>query len=115
MERVHSLIGRCELLCSYKSWYHITSPVHNAVTRTGSNIVEKEVNCLFSNDGCVCLARGNGAKSYQNLVVNRSGVVEERADIILNATFTVFFKVLGSVCFWGELGLSAIGCWKALV
>jgi hypothetical protein len=62
------------------------------------------------------LARGNGAKSYQKLVVNHSGVVEERADNFLNAIFTVCVKALGSVCFWGKLvGLSAIGYWKALV
>ena len=94
---------------------HVTGPVHNAVRRIGSNIVKKEVNCLFCSNGCVRLARGNGAKSYQKLVVNRSGVVEERVDNFLNATFTVFVKALRSVCFWGELGLSAIGYWKALV
>ena len=27
----------------------------------------------------------------------------------------VFVKTLGSVCFWGELGLSAIGDWYSLV
>jgi hypothetical protein len=60
---------------------HVTGPVHNAVRRIGSNIVEKEVNCLFSSEGCVCLARGNGTKSYQKLVVNRSGVVEDKPTI----------------------------------
>jgi hypothetical protein len=27
---------------------HVTGPVHNAVCRIGSNMVEKEVNCFFS-------------------------------------------------------------------
>ena len=62
---------------------------------------------MFSSNGCVRLTRGDCAKSYQKLVVNRTGVVEERADNFLNATFTVFVKALRSV--WGELGLSTIG------
>jgi len=55
------------------------------------------------------------AKCHQKLVVNRSGIlVEERAADFLNATFTVFVKELGSVCFWGELGLGTIGDWQHL-
>ena len=55
------------------------------------------------------------AKCHQKLVVNRSGIlIEERANDFLNATFTVFVKELGSVCFWGELGLSTIGDWQHL-
>ena len=38
----------------------------------------------------------------------------ERANDFLNATFTVFVKELGSVCFWGELGLGTIGDWQHL-
>ena len=33
----------------------------------------------------------------------------------MNAAFAVFVKELGSVRFWGELGLSAIGDWQAFV
>ncbi len=58
---------------------------------------------------------GNGTEGYQQFVVDRSGIVEERADNFLNAAFTVFVEELGSVRFWGELGLSAIGDWQAFV
>jgi hypothetical protein len=61
------------------------------------------------------LASGNGTEGYQKFVVNRLGIVEERPDDFLNVAFTVFVKELGSVCFWGELGLNAIGDWQALV
>jgi hypothetical protein len=67
------------------------------------------MNCLFSGDGSECLASSNGTEGYQKFVVNRSGMVKERTDNFLNAAFTVFVKELGSVCFWGELGFSAIG------
>jgi hypothetical protein len=39
----------------------------------------------------------------------------ERADNFLDVAFTVFVKDLGSVCFWGELGFSAMGDWQTLV
>ncbi len=58
----------------------------------GSDIVEKEVNCLFSGNGSVCLASGNGTEGYQKFVVDRSGIVEERADNFLNSAFTVFVE-----------------------
>ncbi len=50
------------------------------------------------------MADGNGAESYQELVVDRSSVLEEQYDNLLNAAFT-----------WGELGLSTIGDWQAFV
>ena len=71
---------------------HVTRPVNNAVSWIGSDIVEKEVNCLFSGNGSVCLASGNGTEGYQKFVVDRSGIVEERADNFLNAAFTVFVE-----------------------
>ena len=55
---------------------HVTGPVHNAVSWIGSDIVEKEVNCLFSGHGSVCLASGNGTEGNQKFVVDRSGIVE---------------------------------------
>ncbi len=70
---------------------------------------------MFSGDGSVCLASSDGTEGYQKFVVDRSGIVKERADNFLNAAFTLFVKELGSVCFWGELGLSAIGDWQTLV
>ncbi len=60
---------------------HVTRSVHNAVSRIGSDIVEKEVNCLFCGNGSVRLASGNGTEGYQKFVVDRSGIVEERTDI----------------------------------
>ena len=36
---------------------HVTRPVNNAVSWIGSDIVEKEVNCLLSG----CLLSGNGS------------------------------------------------------
>jgi hypothetical protein len=70
---------------------HVTRPVNNAV-RIGSDIFKKEVNCLFSGNGSVCLASGNGTEGYQKFVVDRLGIVEERADNFLNAAFTVFVE-----------------------
>jgi len=66
--------------------------VHNAVSWIGSDIVEKEVNCLFSGNGSVCLASGNGTEGYQKFVVYRSGIVEKRTDDFLNAAFAVFVE-----------------------
>jgi hypothetical protein len=71
---------------------HVTRPVNNAVSWICSDIVEKEVNCLFSGNGNVCLASGDGTEGYQKFVVDRSGIVEERANNFLNATFTVFIE-----------------------
>ncbi len=71
---------------------HVTRPVNNAVRWIGSNIVEKEVNCLLSGNGSVCLAGGNGTEGYQKFVVDCSGIVEERADNFLNAALTVFVE-----------------------
>ena len=73
---------------------HVTRPAHNAVSWIGSNIVEKEVNCLFSSNGSISLVSGNGTEGYQQSVVNRSGIVEERADNFLNAAFMVFVQEL---------------------
>jgi hypothetical protein len=94
---------------------HVTRPVNNAVSWIGSNIIEKEVNCLFSGHGSICLASGDGTEGYQKFVVDRSGIVDKRADNFLNAAFTVFVEELGGVCFWSELGLSSIGDWQTLV
>jgi hypothetical protein len=71
---------------------HVTRPVHNAVSWIGSDIVNKEVNCLFSGNGSVCLTSGNGTEGYQKFVVYRSGIVEERTDDFLNAAFAVFVE-----------------------
>ncbi len=71
---------------------HVTRPVHNAVSWIGSGIVEKEVNCLFSGNGSVCLTSGNATEGDQKFVVYRSGIVEERTDDFLNAAFAVFVK-----------------------
>jgi hypothetical protein len=38
------------------------------------------------------LASGDGTEGYQKLVVDRSGIVEKRADNFLNAAFTVFIE-----------------------
>ena len=73
---------------------HVTRPVHNAVSWIGSDIVEKEVNCLFRSNGSISLASGNGTEGYQQFVVNRSGIVEERANNFLNAAFMVFVQGL---------------------
>jgi hypothetical protein len=70
---------------------------------------------LFSGDGSECLASRDGTEGYQKFVVDRSGIVKERADNFLNAAFTVFVKELRSLCFWSELGFSAIGDWQTLV
>ena len=51
--------------------------VNNAVSWIGSDIFKKEVNCLFSGNGSVCLASGNGTEGYQKFVVDRSGIVKE--------------------------------------
>ncbi len=59
---------------------HVTRPVNNAVSWIGSNIVKKEVNCLFSGNGSICLTSGNGTEGDQKFVVDRSGIVEKRAD-----------------------------------
>ena len=71
---------------------HVTRPVNNAVSWVGSNIVEKEVNCLFSGNGSICLTSGNGTEGDQKFVVDRSGIVEKRADNFLDAAFTVFIQ-----------------------
>ena len=55
---------------------HVARSINNAVSWIGSDIVEKEVNCLFSGNGSVCLASGDGTEGYQKLVVDRSGIVE---------------------------------------
>ena len=74
------------------TYYHVTRPVNNTVHRIRSKIVEKEVNCLFSGDGSVCLASSDGTEGYQKFVVDRSGIVEKRADNFLDAAFTVFIQ-----------------------
>ncbi len=71
---------------------HVTRPVNNAFSWIGSNIVKKEVNCLFSGNSSVCLASGNGTEGYQKFVVDRLGIVEERANNFLNAAFAVFVE-----------------------
>ena len=74
---------------------HVTRPVNNAISWIGSSIAdEKEVNCLFHSNGSISLASGNGTEGYQQFVVNRSSIVEERADNFLNATCTVFVQGL---------------------
>ncbi len=70
---------------------------------------------MFSGDGSECLASSDGTEGYQKFVVDRSGIVKERTDNFLNEAFTVFVKELGSVCFWSELGFSAIGDRQTLV
>ena len=70
---------------------------------------------MFSGDGSECLASRDGTEGYQKFVVNHSGIVKERTDNFLNAAFTVFVKELGSICFWSELGFSAIGDRQTLV
>ena len=42
------------------------------------------------------------------------GIIEERANNFLNATFAVFVKALRSVGFGSELGFGTIGDWNAL-
>ncbi len=71
---------------------HVTRPVNNAVSWVGSNIVEKEVNCLFSGNGSTSLTHGNGTEGDQKFVVDRAGIVEKRADNFLDAAFTVLIK-----------------------
>jgi hypothetical protein len=70
---------------------------------------------LFSGDGSICLASSDGTEGYQKFVVDRSGIVKERANNFFNAAFAMFVKELGGICFWGELGFSAIGDWQTLV
>jgi hypothetical protein len=55
------------------------------------------------------------AEGNQELVVNSPSIVEEQSNNLLNAVLTVFVKEPGSVGIWGELGLSTVGNWKALV
>ncbi len=43
---------------------------------------------MFSGDGSICLASSNGTEGYQKFVVDRSGIVKERADNFLNAALT---------------------------
>ncbi len=71
---------------------HVTRPVNNAVSWIGSNIVKKEVHCLFSGNGSVWLASGDGTEGYQKFVVDRLGIVKERADNFLNAAFSMFVE-----------------------
>jgi hypothetical protein len=71
---------------------HVTTPVHNAVSWIGSDIVEEEVNCLFRGNGSICLASGNGTEGYQKFVVGRSGIVEEGTNDFLDAVFLVFLE-----------------------
>jgi hypothetical protein len=40
------------------------------------------------------MASSNGTEGYQQFVVDRSGILEERSDNFLNAAFTVFVKEL---------------------
>ena len=61
------------------------------------------------------MASGDGAECYQQLVVNRLGIVKERADNFLNAAFAVIVKALRSISFGSELGFGTIGNWNALV
>jgi hypothetical protein len=37
---------------------------------------------------------GNGAESYQELVVNRSGVVEKQSNKLMNVAFLVYVEAL---------------------
>ena len=71
---------------------HVARSINNAVSWIGSDIVKKEVNCLFSGNGSICLTSGNGTEGDQKFVVNRSGIVEKRADNFLDAEFAVFVK-----------------------
>ena len=43
------------------------------------------------------MASGNGTEGYQQVVVDRLGIVEEQADNFLNAAFTVFIEELRSI------------------
>ncbi len=71
---------------------HVTRPVHNAVCWICSDIVKEEVNCLFSGNGSVCLASGNGTEGDQKFVVYHSGIVEEGTNDFLDAAFSVFVE-----------------------
>ncbi len=71
---------------------HVARSINNAVSWIGSDIVKKEVRCLFSGHGSVCLASGDGTEGYQKFVVDRSGIVEERTNNFLNAAFAVFVE-----------------------
>ncbi len=71
---------------------HVTGPVYNAVSGIGSNIVKKEVNCLFSCNSSGCLALGDGTEGYQKFIVHRSGIVKERANNFLNAAFSIIVE-----------------------
>ena len=71
---------------------HVTRSVNNAVSWVGSDIVEKEVNRLFSGNGSTSLTSGNGTEGYQKFVVDCSCIVEKRANNFLNAAFTVFIE-----------------------
>ncbi len=71
---------------------HVTRPVHNAASWIGRDIVEKEVNGLFSGNGSICLTSGNGTEGDQKFVVYRSGIVEEQTNNFLNAAFAMFVE-----------------------
>jgi hypothetical protein len=55
---------------------HVARSIDNAVSWIRSDIVKKEVNCLFSGKGSACLASGDGTEGYQEFVVDRSGIIE---------------------------------------
>ncbi len=61
------------------------------------------------------MASRDGTEGYQKFVVDRSGIVKDGTNNFLNAAFAVFVKELGSICFWSELGFSAIGDRQTLV
>ncbi len=93
--RAAAVVGHIEKTCiCMGAQDNVTRPVHNAVSWIGSIIVKKEVNCLFSSNVSISLASGNGTEGYQQFVVNRSGIVEERVDDFLNAAFIVFVQEL---------------------
>ena len=71
---------------------HVARSINNAVRWIRSDIVKKEVNCLFSGNGSICLASGNGTDGDRKFVVDHSGIVEERADNFLDSAFTVFVE-----------------------
>jgi hypothetical protein len=93
---------------------HVTGSIYYAIQRVGSNIFEEEMDSLFSGNCSIWLAGDDGAESNQKLVVHRLGILEKWTDDFLNVAFTVVVEEIWSVGFWGELGLSTVGYWKAL-
>ncbi len=54
---------------------HVTGLIDDAIGGIGSNIISKEVNCLFGGGGSTRLLGDNGAEGNQELVVNSPSVV----------------------------------------